>query len=681
MPVAQHRPSVSLRSFGLRTASPRLFGRCSRWFGWLAASLLFVASPLAADDTQADSWKSGSLKLERMDLLDFRGREWTLEDFGDDQILVVAFLGTECPLAKHYSIKLNDLARELEGQGVGVVGVMSNRQDSLEEIAAFANRQSLEFPILKDAGNQFADAMQAERTPEVLLFDASRSLRYRGRVDDQYGIGYVRDAPRRKDLRVAIDEVLAGRSVTQPQTRAVGCIIGRTKKSSLTSDVTFGSHVAEILNKNCVKCHRSGEIAPFELTEYDEVAGWADMIAEVVREGRMPPWHATSEHETFANDRSLTEEEKSAIYEWAEAGAPAGDLSDLPTPPARLTSWQLPKEPDLVVPVSPKPFQVPATGAVRYQYFAVDPEFEEDVWLKAAELKPGNREVVHHILVFAVPKGQRRGLDGARGFLEGYVPGARVKPWPKGHAKRVPAGSELIFQVHYTPIGTPQTDQSSFGMVFADPDDVTHEVITSSAVQPRLRIPPGDANYTVDATGPSLPEQATLLSFSPHMHVRGKSYRYELRAPGREQETILDIPAYDFNWQTTYILSQPRSVSSGTRVFCTAVFDNSDANLNNPDPTATVRWGDQTWDEMMIGYYHYSVPRQSTDSPNQKSFRQRAREAIERAARLRKFDDLDTDGDGRLSRRETPKTLKQVFDELDRDHDRVLTREEASANR
>jgi peroxiredoxin/mono/diheme cytochrome c family protein len=616
-------------------------------------------------------------RLEKIDLVDFRGRTWRLEEFKDDSLLVVAFLGTECPLAKLYSVRLQQIADDYGQRGVRVLAVMSNRQDSLEEIAAFATRQKLEFPILKDAGNRFADQMGAERTPEIFVYDAQRQLRYRGRVDDQYGIGYVREEPRRHDLKLALDELLSGREVALARTSAVGCIIGRSKDVDDKSEVTYGGEIAKILHDRCVECHRDGEIAPFSLTDYEEVAGWSDMIAEVVREGRMPPWHAKGDHAEFANDRTMTEQEKQALYDWAEAGAPAGDLSNLPEPPEKVAGWQLPREPDLVVPVSPTKFNVPATGAVRYQYFQFDPKFDKDMWIQAAELKPGNREVVHHILAFAAPKGERRGINGARGFLVGYVPGARLQIPPAGYAKKIPAGSELIFQVHYTPIGTPQTDQSELGFVFVDEAEVTHEIVTTSAVQPSLDIPPGDPDYQAFAPSPPFPADAELLSMSPHMHVRGKAFRYDLQSSEGKKETVLDIPEYDFNWQTTYILKEPLKMSAGSRFLCTATFDNSQANLNNPDPQATVRWGDQTWDEMMIGYYHYAVP--IGKSANSKlSRREQAAALIRNAARVRIFDQLDTDNDGKLSRRDTPRKFLESFDQLDKDKDDVLTREEVS---
>ncbi|MCA9136071.1 MAG: redoxin domain-containing protein [Planctomycetales bacterium] len=646
------------------------------------AGVLVSVSSAAAQSPASSLAGSATFgkQLTRIDLDDYRGRRWQLDDFKSDNILVVAFLGTECPLAKLYAARLQSMQQELAEDGIRILAVMSNRHDSLLDITSFANRQQLTFPIVKDAGGRLASDLQASRTPEVFVFDSARKLRYQGRIDDQYGIGYVRDEPRRRDLRVALDELIAGDPVSVPKTDAVGCIIGRTKTVDGDANVTYGGQVADILNRNCVQCHREDEIAPFALTDYEEVAGWADMIAEVVRDQRMPPWHADPKHGHFANARMMTDEEKQILYDWAEAGAPAGDLSDLPKPAPKVSGWQLPREPDLVFNISEKPFTVPAEGTVRYQYFRVDPKLEKDVWIESAELKPGDRRVVHHILAFAVPKGQRQGLNGARGFLVGYVPGARVEPWPEGHAKRIPAGSELIFQVHYTPIGTDTSDQSELGFCLTEEAKVTHEIVTTSAVQPRLAIPPGDPDYEVSAASldRKFPAGARLLSMSPHMHVRGKAFEYSLAS---NSQVLLSIPKYDFNWQTTYVVDEPMPLVEGDYMVCRAVFDNSKNNLNNPDPTATVRWGDQTWDEMMIGYYHLSVPRDGNDGEGDAEQRasQRRRMIAERAIRLAIFDRIDRDKDGKITKAETPKQFQAAFEQLDDNRDGTLTRIEAES--
>jgi peroxiredoxin len=619
--------------------------------------------------------QSKSIRLEKIDLVDYRGRTWELDDFKDDKILVVAFLGTECPLAKHYSIRLQELADHYSDQKVCIVAVMSNRQDSLEEIAAFADRQKLEYPILKDLGNRLADQLSADRTPEIYVFDANRDLRYRGRIDDQYGIGYIRDDVRRHDLKIALEELLAGKQVSVPRTRAVGCIIGRQKKVDGTSEITYSSHIAPILNRHCVECHREGEIAPFSLTNYEDVAGWADMMAEVVRDGRMPPWHVTDEHSEFKNDRSLSDEERDALFAWSEAGAPAGNLSKLPKLPEKVTGWQLPKEPDLVIPIQQQPFNVPATGVVRYQYFYVDPKFEEDVWIKASEIKPGNPAVVHHVLGFAVDKGTKRVLlQAALGFKFAFVPGLRNEQPPAGHAMKIPAGKALLFQVHYTPIGTPQTDQSELGIIFAEPDEVTHEVIISSALQLDLAIPPRDPNYVVHAASPEFPPDATLLAVDPHMHVRGKAFRYDLELPDGTVRTIADMPNYDFNWQTTYVFKEPLLIPEGSRLLCEAAFDNSENNLNNPDPDDLVRFGEQTWDEMMIGYYVFAVPRGRTESGFTRTQIHEKNRLKSNLLQLYEF--MDRDGDGKVTKNQMPGPAKMLFDAYNKDKDQFLTREE-----
>ena len=298
---------------------------------------------------------------------------------------------------------------------------------------------------------------------------------------------------------------------------------------------------------------------------------------------------------------------------------------------------------------------MPATGEVKYQYFLVDPEFKEDKWVTAAQIIPGNRSVVHHILVFARPKGSRGDLGGERGFLFGYVPGSVAQPYPAGAAKRIPAGSQLVFQVHYTPIGTAQTDQSKLGLVFIDPAQVQREVKTTSAVQPRLNIPPGDSNYSVSAMLPETLPDCELLGMAPHMHLRGKSFKYTLVSADKSRQVLLDIPHYDFNWQTAYRVAEPLKIAAGARIFCDAAFDNSAKNLNNPDPTAHVRWGDQTTDEMMIGYFDILVPK-GADGPKADREAER-RVLLSRILRDGVVKKLDANADGRLERTRSSATL------------------------
>ncbi|HEY2412511.1 MAG TPA: redoxin domain-containing protein [Pirellulaceae bacterium] len=614
-------------------------------------------------------------------LADFRGKQHQLSDFSDQKLIVVAFLGTECPLAKLYGPKLAKLADEYSSRGVAFIGINANQQDSLTEIAAYARQHGIEFPLLKDLENKVADQFSAQRTPEVFVLDANRAIRYRGRIDDQWGIGYVKDQPQHNELKTALDELLAGKAVTVTKTDAVGCLIGRVRKQPATGTVTYADHIAPLFNKRCVQCHRAGDIGPFSLTSYDEAVGWAPMIEEVVDQGRMPPWHANPQYGHFADERRLTEDEKTLIRDWVAGGAPAGDLVKAPTPPEFVSGWQMSRQPDLVIKMRPQPFEVPAAGEVRYQFFLVDPGFTEDKWVEASEVLPGNRAVVHHILVFA-----RGGAGGERaeqlregtggGFLSAFVPGMRAKPFPSGMAKRIPAGSKIIFQVHYTPNGTKQLDNSQLGLWFTDAKNVTHEVKTIANATRRLEIPPYDSNYKAEVTTGPLPVEGLLLSMAPHMHLRGKDFRYDVILPGSSDKTLLDVPHYDFNWQTTYRLAEPLKLPRGTRMHSVAHYDNSADNLSNPDASQTVRWGDQTWDEMMIGYFDIAIPRTEADKVPVEagSDAQPPRTASETP----RLDGpallllLDKNSDGKISRAEAPQRLKNAFDLLDRNQDGEL---------
>ena len=634
---------------------------------WVYSTILLMAGNACGNE------KPLGHQVKPFSLKDFRGKSHSLADFDQHKVLVLAFLGTECPLAKLYGPRLNELSREF-GDDVQVVGINANVQDSITEIAAYARIHELNFPILKDVGNRFADAVGAVRTPEVFVLDQQRTVRYWGRIDDQYGVGYVRDEPKQHDMREAIQALLEGKDVSVPVTQSVGCHIGRIKVPADNPQVTYTNQIARIFQKRCVECHREGDIAPFELADYDEVVGWAEMIAEVVRDRRMPPWHADPAHGTFDGDRSLSAEERELIFRWVADGAPEGDPTQLPQPKEFASDWQLPRQPDVVFNVSEKPFRVKAEGEVRYQWFSVKTNFEEDKWLQAAEILPGNRAVVHHILAFSRKPGSgRRGIGERDGYLVAYVPGLRARAFPPGMAKRIPAGSELVFQVHYTPIGSVQFDRSKIGLTFAKKEDVTHVVQTSHAINTSFEIPPHAGNHEVKATTPASPREVLLLSMMPHTHLRGKSFRYEAQYPSGETETLLNVPAYDFNWQTSYRLVKPKTLPKGTKIHCVAHYDNSGRNLANPDPSNVVRWGDQTWEEMMLGYFDIAMPiLDGATLPN--LFGRDG--ADSRAVAVALVETLDKDGDGRLAKEEVQRKHQVLFRFIDKDGDRFVSVDE-----
>ena len=573
--------------------------------GWLAMGV--SAFPCLAGDP--DRAPEVGHTIAEFALKDLQGVSHTLTELQDAPLVVVAFMGVECPLAKLYAPRLSELAEEFRQRGVAFLAIDSNTQDSLAEMTHFARSYQLSIPFLKDPGSLVANQFSAERTPEVFVLDRQRVVRYRGRIDDQYGfqtgVGYQRPQAEKRDLAIAIDELLTGTPLSQSVTRAPGCLIGRARTANEQSEVTYSNQIARVFQARCVQCHREGEIAPFSLSGYEEIVGWAPMIDEVVRENRMPPWHADEKFGHFSNDSRLSQEEKQLIATWVANGAPQGDPRDLPAPRQFTSGWQI-SPPDRIVAMGDKPFTVPAEGKVEYQYFTVDPGFTEDVWVREAEARPGNNAVVHHIIVFIVPPGEPtkqmgEGM-GARDLLVGTAPGNPPTRCPPGMAKRIRAGSKLLFQMHYTANGAEQKDLSSVGLVYADPATVTREVRTDMAIDGAFEVPPGADNYPVHAWR-RFSTDSLIVSFMPHMHLRGKAFRYELKYPDGTVETLLDIPRYDFNWQNTYVLSEPKFVPKGAKLHCIAHFDNSEDNLANPDPKKTVGWGEQTWEEMMIGWF------------------------------------------------------------------------------
>jgi peroxiredoxin/mono/diheme cytochrome c family protein len=638
--------------------------------------LLCIGSTVHASDAD----RTGK-QINDFSLKSHLGREYSLHDFADRKVVVLAFLGTECPLAKLYGPRLAELAATYGPRGVAFVGIDSNSQDSLREIATYARTSGIDFPLLKDLENAVADKLGATRTPEVFVLDKDRVVRYSGRIDDRCGVGYVRDKIEHDYLATALDRLLAGKTVETTHVDAVGCLIGRSRARDANSDVTYCKQISRIFQDHCVSCHRPGEIAPFSLTDYGEAAGWADMIQEVVREKRMPPWHANPKYGHFRNDISLSEADKETIYKWVAAGAPKGNPADLPEPRRFAAGWNLPREPDLVLNVQPKPYLVPARGVLDYQKFTVDPGFTEDKWVTASQIIPGNATVVHHVLCFVEAPGHDRSIsdENGLGYVAAYVPGYRVTPFPWGMAKHVPAGSKLVFQMHYTPVGREQLDLSKIGFIFADPKQLTHMVTTISTANRGICIPPHAEDYKREATMSAYKHDLNVLSFMPHMHLRGKSFSYEAIYPDGKREMLLDVPRFDFNWQTCYELAETKTLPPGTRVHCVAHWDNSKNNLANPNPAAEVSWGNQTFEEMMIGFFDVATP-----IDRAKLLAKGGVPRLEPVATLEDrardlISQFDRNGDGKLSKDELPAGKQRLFGLLDRNHDGFLDVDEVMA--
>ncbi len=502
-------------------------------------------------------------------------------------------------------------------------------------------------------------------------------------IDDQYLPGVARSAANQHDLRDAIESSLAGKTVAVKETKPNGCLLGRKRESVADASVTFANQVSRVLQRNCVECHRAGEIGPFSLETYEEAIGWADMMLEVIEEKRMPPWHADDVVGKFSNARIMSAEDKQLLREWVDQGTPMGDVAQLPKPVEYVTGWRLPREPDIVVEMSKRPYQIPADETVEYQYFVVDPGFKEDRWVSAAEVVPGNRSVVHHSIVFIrPPDGKRtRGV----GWLSAYVPGQTPLKYQPNRARFVPKGSKLVFQMHYTPNGTPQTDVTKIGMVFARESEIEQELMTLMALDQDFEIPPQTASHKVDVNRWGVPQSGMLLSVSPHMHYRGKSFTSTIVTEDESTIELISVPHYDFNWQHRYEFANPIPLSETRRLQGTVEFDNSEENPFNPDPTQLVSWGDQTWEEMAVAFYDVAVPNKpknnSKDSQKVTTLKKRTLSDAQMAKvddlEKRYFERFDKNNDGVIVRSELPKAVRTWgFNAYDKDGDGRLSREE-----
>src|SRR5580704_1900451 len=391
-------------------------------------------------------------------------------------------------------------------------------------------------------------------------------------------------------------------------------LLGVRARGVADAEVTFAKDVAPILYEKCAECHRPGEIAPMSLLTYKDARPWARSIKDKVANRVMPPWLADPAYGHFSNDRRLSQKQIDTIVAWVDAGAPEGNQKDLPPLPRFTEGWTI-GEPDAVVSL-PEEIPVPAEGTIPYMYITVPTHFAEDKWVQAAEIRAGNRSVVHHVIVFvqepdgktdaavdSSAKGKTQAREGHGYKLVGFAPGEQPKTFPDGMAKLVKAGSNFIFQLHYTTNGQAAKDKSYVGLIFAK-RPVRKNVQTGTATNAKFVIPAGDSSYEVKSSW-TAKEDVRILDLMPHMHFRGKDFTYTAVYPDGTSEVLLKVPHYDFNWQLVYNLNKPILLPKGSRLDCVAHFDNSASNKYNPDPTKEVRWGDQTWEEMMIGWFDY----------------------------------------------------------------------------
>lgn len=605
----------------LESRSRQVVGRQSVAILAIICAASLANSPQSA---QADVTASADT-AESAEVVDIWGARRPAHDLRpkDSAVLVVVFMGTECPLVQLYLPTLRELEREYRPQDVSFIGVFPNASDHLIRIAQFAHDNDLAFPVFRDVHAGLADALQVRRTPAVVVLDSEFQVLYRGKIDDQYRAGGRKPDVTRHFLREAISARVGGQTVQLPDTLATGCLIERPRVPSNTKPVTYHEHVAPILRRSCQACHREGAVGPFELLTYEQARRHAAMMAEVVEDRRMPPWQpiVNAEFGKLLDDHRLSDEEVAVLSAWEAAGAPEGDPRPSPKPLERPGDWQF-GEADAVFSID-QPFIVPATGVLPYQYFQIQTKFPEHRWVKSVQVKPGNARVVHHIHVHIThprspkPFGmlgawQLYGFNGEKARVIGsYLPGRPVFTLPDGHAMLLPRGTKLTFEVHYTPTGREEEDRgSSIAFEFADGPPV-HRVRDEFVYLRELEIPAHHPHYGLTNTY-RFQQASQILSLTPHMHVRGKHWRFELVYPHGEKKTILSVPRWDFEWQGVYRFEEPIEVPQGAEILCTAHWDNSVYNPNNPAPSRDVTWGIQSEDEMMNFRVNYVVDEERT---------------------------------------------------------------------
>lgn len=522
----------------------------------------------------------------------------TLDDLHAAKAIVIVFADTGCPLVARYGPTLKQLDADYRNKGVRIIALFSETSEPIAGIAAYGVNHGWSFPCGQDVDGKCAAALGATRTPEVIVLDADRKLRYRGRIDDQYRPGGTLPKPTTTELRDALEDVLNGREVKVPSAPADGCLITIPAAKKSDAAINFAEHVAPILQKHCQDCHRPGTVAPFSLIDFHQVTSRAKAIAETVRAGQMPPWYGAPQHSEFVNRRGLSPTEKDTLLAWLASDRPPGDLSKAPAPPPPASDWRI-GTPDVVI-AAPQ-HEIPESGDVPYHYAILPYVFLHDTWVEAVEIKPENPKVLHHCNIAYAKIGESFSVNN---FITGAVPGGEAMTLPPGVCVKIPAGAVIIAQIHYVSIGEAAKCRIRVGLKYAR-QPVEKQLRLAYVATTRYTIPPGAPAHAVSASR-TLPCDAIGIGLFSHMHVRGRDMTFLAHTPDGKTENLLVVPNYNFDWQHAYRWEYgAKKLPKGTRLECIAHYDNSDFNPFNPDPKATVHDGQQTKDEMLNGFVFY----------------------------------------------------------------------------
>ena len=550
-----------------------------------------LAALLALVMLSAPAWAlNPNERVDNFELLDHTGAAHELYYLSDADAVVLMTVSNGCPAVREALPQFQEARDAYRERGVEFLLINSSLTDDRAAIVTEAANLGIETPVLMDNSQIIGESLGVQNTAEVFVVNTQGwKLAYRGAPDA---------------LNAALDAVLAGDAVEVAKTIATGCAIDfpEREREAAHKQISYSETIAPMLIDNCVGCHHEGGIGPWVMSDYNMILGFSPMIREVIRTKRMPPWHADPAHGDFLNDRSLTTEEIQTLVHWIEAGSPRGDGPDtLAQNQHEWPEWGL-GEPDLIIEIPP--YEVPASGVVEYQYPTVDNPLDHDVWVRASEILPGERQALHHVITrFYVPDPEAKGkgrFGGRRGGgLGGYVPGNVAREYPDDTGTLLPAGAKINFQMHYTPYGKAITDASRLGVYFYD-EPPKRKLAGTVLMNTKIKIPPNTKAHT-ESMSQVLKRDVLVYSMLPHSHYRGKASDFIAYYPDGTKEVLLSVPAYDFNWQTTYVLREPKVLPAGTKIVHSTTYDNSAQNPANPDPNREVPWGQQSWDEMLFG--------------------------------------------------------------------------------
>lgn len=579
------------------------------WIRTACASVAASASLLLAVDAFA-----APTKVRDFGLIDHKGVQHQLTRLGYNNALVIISQANSCAQNVDMLHKYKLLRTTWEPMGVKFLMLNSSQEDDLQSIRKKAAVYDIDFPIMYDDAQLAAETLNISKAGEILVIDPkSLELVYRGPLDEP--------VPRRTDpadahtpladslAKVVAGEHKGGETVVEEVT-AENCDLSFPAREMHAKNVPdYSKDVAPILKEECAGCHVEGGIGPFAMNSYEMVRGWAPMMREVVMTKRMPPAQVDPSINHFENANYLSVEDQQTLIHWFDAGAPRGKSKKDPMHAVQPveTEWQL-GEPDLVVNVPAQ--EVPATGVLDYFNHVIDLDFEKDVYVRAVQFIPGDDRVLHHLLSYITsPETEDEVMDeeNIRDFLEGYAPGKTdATMFPKDTGVFIPKGFNLTMQMHYTTFGKSVVDETRIGLYFHDKKP-EHKFLTKpiSHGGTALTLRPNEHEHKMNYH--HVFEHDTMLySLRPHMHYRGKAFKFSAIYPDGRRETLMNVPNYNFAWQPTYRLSEPVMLPAGTRVVTDGIFDNSKYNPGNPDPEATVKGGAQSWDEMFIGYFTYT---------------------------------------------------------------------------